>query len=151
MKTIKTIAFAGVIGLAALTATSAQAFWGWNNGNGNGWNNGNGWGNGWGNGDGAFDFSMSARGNGYNGYNGYNGWNGYNGYAPYGYAPYGYAPYAYAAPQVDKDGKVVAPAAPQFAAPAQVPAPVYAPYPYGPFGPQAFAAPGAPAPANTQK
>ncbi len=127
MKTIKTLAIASIIGVAALSATSAQAFWGWNNGNNNGW------GNGFGNGDGAFDFSMSARGNSNVYGNGYNGWNGYNGYHPYGYAPYAYAPVA--APAVNEKGELVAPQAPAYAAP-------YAPYPYAP---RAFAAPAAPA------
>lgn len=155
MKNIKTIAFASIIGVAALSATSAQAFWGWDNGNGNGWgngyNNGNGSGNGYGNGngggDGSFGFSMSGNGrgngsgngngsNGWNGNNTYNGYNGYNnGYAPYGYAPYGYAPQAYGAP----NGQQARPTAP---AQQYAPAPGYAPYPpYGPYGPQAYRAP----------
>ena len=126
-KIFKSAIAASVLGLAVLAPTSgANAFWGWNDGNG--------WGNGWGNGNGSgkFGFSMNFSGDAKTDVrgNGYNGWNGYNGYYPaYGYAPYGYGAPVYYGPTT-----------------APVPAPAvngYAPYPVAPFNP--YARPQAPA------
>ena len=118
MKILKVIALAGVMGAAAVSATDAQAFWGWG---GPGWGNGNGFGDGFG--DGSFNMSFSGRSNVHG--SGYGNGYGYN--APYyGYgAPYGYAPYA-AAPMVNEKGEAIAPRFPA---------------PYAPFAPQAQVAP----------
>ncbi len=127
-KIFKTTLAATVLGLTALAMPTSQAnaFFGWNDGNGFG----NGFGNG--NGSGNMGFSMNfsgkangnAQGNGYNGWNGANRVNGANGYAPaYGFgAPVFYGPTT-AAPARAANG--------------------YAPYPVAPFNP--YARPQAPA------
>lgn len=117
-KIFKTTIAASVLGLAALAMPTSQAnaFFGWNDGNGNGWGNGNGSGNM------GFSMNFSGKANGNARGNGYNGWNGYNGYAPaYGYAPNGYGAPAFYGPTT--------------AAPAT--ANGYAPYPVAPFNPYA--------------
>jgi hypothetical protein len=115
MKTfVKTLAVAGVVGLAALSAGEAKAWWGW----GGPWSGGPFDGNGMG------DFNMSMRGSGSGYGHGYGhpyggGYGPWGGYGPYGYgAPYGGAPYGgYGAPYAGPWGAPYAPPAPP-AAPA---------------------------------